>query len=175
MAQIYREAAFESDTRSPDDSRTQPWREWWPQSQKTIVTSNSISTTNPETQPWLIWRFDPENPYEKPWSKWPMKWPPGYSHIFFHPSIADMNTDWFQTTHRQHRLLFMNPDSSRAKLRSRDLLKSLAPICTAPTHCCSFSHRSKSAMTRSHMFPRYRLQRTQKALKSISRVAMRRS
>jgi hypothetical protein len=71
MATQYLEAGQQHDPRSQNDSRLQPWRQWWPASSAPAVYDSQ--------EPWLKWAFDPDKRFDKPWAKWKMKWPSSYS------------------------------------------------------------------------------------------------
>jgi len=67
MGSVIVDGTQQVESRSVDDTRPQPWREWWPPRD---------ASYNPG--PWDVWTFK-NDIFDRPWGEWPKKWPPNYS------------------------------------------------------------------------------------------------
>ena len=63
MCTAFLEATVQDDARLPLDTRTRPWREWWPSYHK----DSKAQSDEEAVQPWESWKFDPASPFDKPW------------------------------------------------------------------------------------------------------------
>ncbi|KAI9645370.1 hypothetical protein NHQ30_006107 [Ciborinia camelliae] len=82
---MFQEATSSYNPRSIVDTRTQPWRSWWPVKSQNGAElqpdaedvnfnegKNSVLLDTSNDAPWVIWKFDNDQPWTKPWAHWPL-------------------------------------------------------------------------------------------------------
>jgi hypothetical protein len=76
---MFQEADQSCDARSVEDSRVQPWRQWWPpESSNFHDKAQGVILDISNDAPWMSWRFNSAEPWEKPWIHWPLNWSSAY-------------------------------------------------------------------------------------------------
>ncbi|EWZ86330.1 hypothetical protein FOWG_09907 [Fusarium oxysporum f. sp. lycopersici MN25] len=86
---MFQEADQSCDARSVEDSRVQPWRQWWPpESSNFHDKAQGVILDISNDAPWMSWRFNSPKPWEKPWIHWPLNWSSAYyGHAHVEPEV----------------------------------------------------------------------------------------
>ena len=139
--------------RLPLDTRTRPWREWWPSYHK----DSKAQSDEEAVQPWESWKFDPASPFNKPWYGWKVRWLPAYSKRYdftFQITVFNPNQTMKPLLQFQSVIKF-----SLIKKLSKSCIQSQSSTPAEQTHTYNTSMLSQDSNIKNLMFPKSRLHR----------------